>query len=58
VGEGGPFGGKRVVARLTTASSGGFAEGSVHDFAVAEPDLKFFEKGSGRRTTPRGLAWR
>jgi multiple sugar transport system ATP-binding protein len=58
VGEGGPLGGKRIVARLTTASSGGFSEGSVHEFAVAERDLKFFDRGSGVRTTPRGLAWR
>jgi multiple sugar transport system ATP-binding protein len=59
VGEGGPLGEKKVVARLTTASSGGLAEGSVHEFAVAERDLKFFEKGSGRRTAaPGGLAWR
>jgi multiple sugar transport system ATP-binding protein len=58
VGEGGPLGGKRVIARLTTASSGGLAEGAVLDFAVAERDLKFFDRGSGKRTAARGLAWR
>jgi multiple sugar transport system ATP-binding protein len=58
VAEGGALGGKKVVARLTTASSGGLAEGSVHAFAVAERDLKFFEKKSGVRTAPRGITWR
>jgi multiple sugar transport system ATP-binding protein len=58
VGEGGTLGEKKVVARLTTATSAGFAEGGVHPFAIAERDLKFFEAASGKRTTPRGIAWR
>jgi multiple sugar transport system ATP-binding protein len=58
VGEGGVLAGKKVVARLTTATSAAFAEGGIHPFAVAERDLKFFEKASGRRTAARGVAWR
>jgi multiple sugar transport system ATP-binding protein len=57
-GEGGTLDGRRVVARLTTSASAGLEEGAILPFAVAERDLKFFEKGGGRRTAPRGLAWR
>jgi multiple sugar transport system ATP-binding protein len=57
VGEGGTLAGKKVVARLTTATSAGLAAGSIHAFAVGERDLKFFEQESGKRTTPRGFAW-
>jgi hypothetical protein len=56
--EGGRFDGKKVVARLTTATSGGFQEGTSHDFAVSDRDLKFFDKATQRRTAPRELTWR
>jgi multiple sugar transport system ATP-binding protein len=56
--EGGRFDGRRVVSRIAAASSGGFAQGTTHDFAVAEREVKYFEPGSGRRTARRGIAWR
>jgi multiple sugar transport system ATP-binding protein len=56
--EGGRFDGKKVVSRLSTGASGGFTEAASYDFAVADKDLKFFDKASGRRTGKRELAWR
>jgi multiple sugar transport system ATP-binding protein len=58
LGQGGVIDGKKLIARLTTATSGGFAEGATHDFAVAERDLKFFDATTRVRTAPRGLPWR
>ena len=58
VGEGGPLADKKVVARLAVPASAALTEGSVHAFAVPERDLKFFERASGKRTAPRGFAWR
>ncbi len=58
VGENGVLAGKKLVARLTTATSGGFADGATHEFAVAERDLKFFDRGSGVRAAPQGIPWR
>jgi multiple sugar transport system ATP-binding protein len=57
-GEGGVLEGKRVVSRLATVTSAGFAVGDRHPFAVAERDLKFFDKASGQRAAPRSLGWR
>ncbi len=56
--EGGRFEGKKVVSRIATGASVGFAEGEAYDFAVADRDLKFFDKASGKRTGIRELAWR
>jgi multiple sugar transport system ATP-binding protein len=56
--EGGRFDGRKAVSRIATASSGGLAEGSVHDFAVPRRELKFFDRASGMRTAPREVAWR
>jgi multiple sugar transport system ATP-binding protein len=56
--EGGRFDGKKAVSRIAAASSGGLAEGTAHDFAVPEKELKFFDKATGKRTTVRVLEWR
>jgi multiple sugar transport system ATP-binding protein len=56
--EGGRFGGRKVVSRIATAASGGLAEGTTYDFAVADHELKFFDKATGKRTGRRELAWR
>jgi multiple sugar transport system ATP-binding protein len=56
--EGGRFEGHRVVSRIATGASGGFAEGSSYDFAVPERDLKFFDKETRKRTGRRELVWR
>ncbi len=53
--EGTRFADKKVVARLGSASS--FELEKVYDFAVREPDLKFFDKQTEKRTEVRTLAW-
>jgi multiple sugar transport system ATP-binding protein len=57
VGEGGTLAGRKVMARMGASAAEGFREDTTHDFAVAERDLKFFDRASGKRTTPRGFTW-
>jgi multiple sugar transport system ATP-binding protein len=57
VGDGGILAGRKVVARLGASASAGYGEDAVHEFAVAERDLKFFERASGKRTARREFAW-
>ena len=54
--EGGPFDGKKAVARMSSTLAARFAPDTVHDFAVAERDLKFFDREKGTRTGPTALA--
>ena len=54
--EGGPFDGKKVVARLPSTHVERFAAGSASDFEVAEKDLKFFDREKGTRTARVALA--
>ena len=56
--EGGRFGGRKVVSRVSTAASGELREGTVHDFAVPESEVKFFDRATGKRAAPRELSWR
>jgi multiple sugar transport system ATP-binding protein len=53
--EGGPFDGKKVVARMSSTLSARFAAGTAHDFAVAEKDLKFFDRETGTRAERTSL---
>jgi multiple sugar transport system ATP-binding protein len=48
--EGGPFDGKKAVARMSSTVATRFASNTPHDFAVAEKDLKFFDLENGTRT--------
>lgn len=52
---GGEMDGKKVIARQLLGH--GFELGTVYDFAVAEPELKYFDRKSGKRVGPRLLAW-
>jgi multiple sugar transport system ATP-binding protein len=54
--EGGPFDGRKVVSRIAATHAVRFAPDAVHDFAVAERNLKFFDPGSGIRTAPVRLS--
>jgi len=54
--EGGPFDGKKSVARMSSTLAARFAPDTVHDFAVANKDLKFFDREKGTRTEARALA--
>ncbi len=53
--EGQRFDGKAVIARLPSAAQ--YKIGELHDFAVAERHLRFFDRTTDKRTTPRTLTW-
>ncbi len=48
---------KDIVSRLSWTMPGGFVAGSVHEFAVAESDLRFFDKETEKRTAPPAAPW-
>jgi len=52
---GGKMNGKKVISRRLLEQA--FELGKVYDFAVAEPELKFFDRDTGKRVEPRVLAW-
>jgi multiple sugar transport system ATP-binding protein len=54
--EGKPFDGRKVVSRIAATHAVRFAPDVVHDFAVAERNLKFFDPGTGLRTAPVRLS--
>jgi multiple sugar transport system ATP-binding protein len=45
----------KVISKLPSTVTSPVEEGAVARFAVAEPDLKFFEASTGRRTAPRSF---
>jgi multiple sugar transport system ATP-binding protein len=47
--------GKKVISRLLIG--GAFNLGIVYDFAVAERELKFFDRDTEKRIEPRALTW-
>ena len=49
---------KEIIARLSWTMPAGFEAGSVYDFAVAEGDLRFFDKQTEKRTDPHPAPWR
>ena len=53
--EGGPFRGRKVISRVPSTHAAGLTGGSVHTFAVADGDLKFFDPQTEKRTAPRRL---
>jgi multiple sugar transport system ATP-binding protein len=56
--EGGRFDGQQIVSRLpATIATGTPSEngGGAQDFAIAEQDMKFFDRSTGKRTTPRSV---
>jgi multiple sugar transport system ATP-binding protein len=55
---GGRFEGRRILARLPAALALGNARGATQELAVAERDIHFFDRASGKRTERRDLAWR
>jgi multiple sugar transport system ATP-binding protein len=54
--EGGPFDRRKVVSRIAATHAVRFAPDVVHDFAVAELNLKFFDAETGMRTAPVRLS--
>ncbi len=55
--EGSHFESKEIISRLSWTMSASYAVGSVHDFAVAEADLRFYDRGTGKRAEARPLPW-
>jgi multiple sugar transport system ATP-binding protein len=46
----GPFDGQKVISRIAAHGGAVLEKGTVQEFAVAERDLKFFDRESGART--------
>ncbi len=55
--EGGHFESKEIISRLSWTMPTGYDAGSLHDFAVAEIDLRFFDRKTGNRAEPRPYPW-
>ena len=55
--EGTQFSAKEVISRLAARVSASYQVGSVYDFAVPERELRFFDRQTEKRTSPRALAW-
>ena len=53
--SGGPFNEQKVVSRVPATHSTEINDGSVHSFAIAKRDLKFFDPTTERRTAPRSF---
>ena len=52
---GGRVDGKHAIARLGSAQS--LELGQTYDFAVAERELKFFDRATEKRIAPRAISW-
>jgi len=52
---GGRLEGKKVIARLASALS--LELGQTYDFAVPQPELKFFDRQSEKRVEAREISW-
>jgi multiple sugar transport system ATP-binding protein len=53
---GGRVAGKHAIARMGSAQS--LELGQTYDFAAAERELKFFDRGTGEKIAPRAISWR
>src|SRR6202521_5442259 len=55
--QGSGFESREIISRLSWTMTTGYDEGSVHDFAVAESDLRFFDRKTEKRDRPRPHPW-
>jgi multiple sugar transport system ATP-binding protein len=55
--EGTGFESKEIISRLSWTMPAAYEERSVHDFAVAEADLRFFDRKTEKRSDPRPYPW-
>jgi multiple sugar transport system ATP-binding protein len=53
--DGGPAGGKKVIARLLLGQT--CAVGTTYEFAIAERQLKFFDRSTEKKVEPRVISW-
>jgi multiple sugar transport system ATP-binding protein len=51
------FEGTNVISRLPSGQSAALPAGSLHAFAVAEADLRFFDARTQQRTAPKPYPW-
>jgi multiple sugar transport system ATP-binding protein len=51
------FDSKEIISRLPWNMPSGYDPGTVHEFAVSDMDLRFFDRKTGKRTTPRPRPW-
>jgi len=49
---------KEIASRLSWTMPTGYKAGGVYDFAVAQLDLRFFDRKTEKRTDPRPYPWR
>jgi multiple sugar transport system ATP-binding protein len=56
--EGGPPETREIAARLSWNMPSGYDAGSVHDFSVAQADLRFFDRKTEKRTDAKPQPWR
>jgi multiple sugar transport system ATP-binding protein len=56
--EGDRFAGKKAISRMPSFRGASFESGSLHAFAVAEADLRFFDRATEKRTTALPHPWR
>src|SRR5512141_374726 len=55
--EGGRSDGKKAVSRMSASHVARYETGSLHAFAVSEKHLKFFDRQTQKRTSPRLDLW-
>jgi multiple sugar transport system ATP-binding protein len=55
--EGGNFQSKEIVSRLSWTMPAGYEADAAYDFAVAENDVRFFDRKTAKRTNPRPFPW-
>ena len=51
------FAEQKVIAKLPATYELDAVEGRAVEYAVAERNLRFFDKATGKRTEPRELTW-
>ncbi len=56
--KGGRSDGTKVVSRVAASHVSRYENGSLHAFAVSEKHLKFFDRRTQRRTSPRSEPWK
>ena len=55
--EGSHFESKEIISRLSWTMPTGYDVGSLHEFAVAESDLRFFDRATEKRAHPKPYPW-
>jgi len=54
--QGGAFDGRKAISRIPSTHAAALSDESTNTFAVANSDMKFFDKQTEKRTSPRSFA--